>query len=127
MLRKGLKIRQLSVYPITLILFVGMLATAGSSQEPAWLQQSRDEARQNGYELISAPELKALYEGGKDFAIVDVRPGYEYRDGHLARAESLEFDLGDRLELKPDKQAALIHLLGPDKQRWIVFYCRSFA
>ena len=126
---KELKTKRLLVYPVTLILVIGILAAAAadSRQQPAWLQQARGEAKRDGYELISAPELKALYESGKDFSIIDVRPEYEYRDGHLSHAKSLEFDLGDKLELKPEKQAALIHLLGPDKQRMIVFYCRSFA
>ncbi|MCX5881636.1 MAG: rhodanese-like domain-containing protein [Deltaproteobacteria bacterium] len=129
MLWMGLKIKRLLVYPVILILVMGTLTAAApdSREQPAWLQQAWNEARQDGYELISIPELKALYESGKDFSIIDVRPEYEYRDGHLPHATSLEFDLGDKLELKPDKQAALIRLLGPDKQRMIVIYCRSFA
>jgi phage shock protein E len=124
-----LKIKRLLVYPVILILVMGILTAAVpvSREQSAWLQQAWNEARQDGYELISIPELKALYESGKDFSIIDVRPEYEYRDGHLPHATSLEFDLGDKLELKPDKQAALINLLGPDKQRMIVIYCRSFA
>jgi phage shock protein E len=123
------KIRRLLIYLMALILVTGILtnAAAGSREEPSWLEQVRDEAKQDGYKLISAPELKALYDTGKDLAIIDVRPGYEYRDGHLPHAKSLEFDLGDKLELKPEKQAALIELIGPDKQRMVVFYCRSFA
>jgi len=129
MLRIGLKIKCLLVSPVilVLVLVLGILTSAGSREEPSWLQQARDEAKNDGYELISAPELKALFESGKDFTIIDVRPEYEYRDGHLPHADGLEFDLGDKLELKPEKQAALISLLGPDKQRLIVFYCRSFA
>ena len=137
MLRIGLKNNRNNFlvwfYPLALIpilvLVLGFLtaAAAGSREEPAWLQQAMNEAKQDGYELITAPKLKALYESGKDFAIIDVRPEYEYRDGHLSNAVSLEFDLGDKLELKPEKEAALIHLLGPDKQRTVVFYCRSFA
>jgi phage shock protein E len=125
----GLKIKRVLVYPLILIPVMGILAAtaSGSREQPAWLQQAWNEARQDGYELISASELKALYESGKDFTIIDVRPEYEYRDGHLSNAKSLEFDLGDKLELTPEKQAALIHLLGPDKQRMVVFYCRSFA
>jgi phage shock protein E len=128
MLWMGLKITCLRVYAVLLILVMGSLApAAGSREQPTGLQQAVDEAKENGYELITAPELKSLYDARKDFAIIDVRPEYEYRNGHLLHAVSLEFDLGDKLELKPDKQAALIHLLGPDKQRLIVFYCRSFA
>lgn len=129
MLNTGLKIKRFPVYPVTLLLVLGIMtaAGAGNREQPAWLQQARDEARQNGYALITAPELKALYESGKVFTIIDVRPEYEYRDGHLPQANSLEFDLGDKLELTPEKQAALINLLGPDKARLIVIYCRSFA
>jgi rhodanese-related sulfurtransferase len=123
------KIKRFLMLHLALALAAGILtyAAAGSREEPSWLGQARDEAKQDGYELISALELKALYDAGKDFAIIDVRPGYEYREGHLPHAKNLEFDLGDRLELKPEKQAALIELLGPDKRRMIVFYCRSFA
>lgn len=130
MRRTGLKVERLPVYPAVLFLVLGILtaAAAGSqAEQPAWFQQARDEARQDGYELITALELKALYDSGKDFTIIDVRPGYEYRDGHLSQARSLEFDLGDKLQLTPEKKAALIELLGPDKQRMIVIYCRSFA
>jgi phage shock protein E len=127
MIGMGLKIKWLMVYPVVLTLVIHTAAAAGSREEASWLQQARDEAKQDGYELISAPELKALYESGKDFTIMDVRPEYEYQDGHLPRAVSLEFDLGDKLELNPDKQAALTNLLGQEKQRMIVIYCRSFA
>ncbi|MBI5590927.1 MAG: rhodanese-like domain-containing protein [Deltaproteobacteria bacterium] len=129
MLSMEFKIKWLPIYPVILILMMGILtvASAGSREQPTWLQQARDEAKQDGYELITAPELKALYESGKDFTIIDVRPEYEYREGHLPHAKNLEFDPGDKLELNLDKQAALIHLLGPDKGRKIVFYCRSFA
>jgi phage shock protein E len=129
MLRIGFKIKCLLASPVILVLVLGILTAAGanSREQPAWLQQARGEAKQDGYELITAPELKALYESGKEFTIIDVRPEYEYRDGHLPQAKGLEFDLGDKLELKPEKQEALIRLLGPDKQRLIVFYCRSFA
>lgn len=125
----ALKIKRLLIFQMVLTLAAGILsdAAAGSREEPSWLGQTRDEAKQDGYELISALELKALYDSGIDFAIIDVRPRYEFRDGHLPHAKSLGFDLGDKLELKPEKQASLIDLLGPDKQRKIVFYCRSFA
>lgn len=119
-------IKHAAVY--SLLLLMGALTFVyGGQKPPVWLQQARDEAGEDGYHLITAPELKILYESGKDVTIVDVRPEYEYRNGHIANARNLEFDLGDKLELKPEKQKALIDLLGPDKQRQVVFYCRSFA
>jgi len=133
MLWSRLKGKSILVYPEILILALASMgplnaaAVSNPEQPAAWLQQARDEARQDGYELISALELKTLYESGKKFTIIDVRPGYEYQDGHLPHAENLEFDLGDRLEVKPEKQESFIKLLGPDKDRLIVIYCRSFA
>jgi phage shock protein E len=127
MLKTGIKITYLLVYSVLLTLVPGILTSADSREEPSWLQQARDESKKDGYELISAPELKALYESGKDVTIIDVRPEYEYLAGHLSKANSLEFDLGDKLEMKPEKKSSLISLLGPDKQRLVVFYCRSFA
>jgi phage shock protein E len=131
MRRMGLKVERLPVYPAVLFLILGLLtvvaASSSQAEQPAWFQQARDEAGQYGYELITAPELKALYDSGKDFAIIDVRPEYEYREGHISQAKSLEFDLGDKLQLTPEKKAAFVELLGPDKQRMIVIYCRSFA
>lgn len=124
----GRKITCLPVTPVIFFLVMGILtAAAGSREEPSWLQQAQSDARKDGYELIGIPALKALYESGKDFMLLDVRPEYEYRQGHLSQAASLEFDLGDKIDLNPEKQTALVQLLGPDKQRWVVFYCRSFA
>lgn len=126
-MRAGPRIKRVLVYPVILMMGILTHAYGGGPEHPTWLHQAREDAKKDGYELITAPELKTLYESGKDVTIVDVRPGYEYRDGHLPQARSLEFDLGDTLELKPEKKAALTDLLGPDKQRMVVFYCRSFA
>ena len=40
-------------------------ADDGQNHQPAWLQQAREEARQDGYTLISIHELKALYDSNK--------------------------------------------------------------
>jgi 3-mercaptopyruvate sulfurtransferase SseA len=127
MMRAEPRIKRVLVYSVILITGILTHAYGGGPDHPTWLHQAREDAKKDGYELITAPELKTLYESGKDVTIVDVRPEYEYRNGHIANARSLEFDLGDKLELKPDKQKVFIDLLGPDKQRQVVFYCRSFA
>lgn len=89
-------------------------------------ERAKEEAKREGYFLVTYESLKTLYDSKADFMIVDVRPCYEYKDGHLPKAVNLEFDLGDRLGIKPEKREAFEKLLGPDKDRLIVIYCRSF-
>ncbi|NIR14240.1 MAG: rhodanese-like domain-containing protein, partial [Desulfobacterales bacterium] len=68
----------------------------------------------------------SLYQSGKDFKILDVRPDYEYERAHLPQAANLEFHLGERLTLDPAKRKEFEKLLGSNKDRTIVIYCRSF-
>lgn len=118
----------LPVCAMVLLVVLGVFRLAvGTEQPEEWLQDARIEAKQDGYQMMSSPELKTLYDSGKKFRILDVRPEYEYRNGHLPLAENLEFDLGDKLELNKDKQTAFLKLLGADKEELIVIYCRSFA
>jgi len=102
------------------------LSSPVCAETPVWLKQAADDADKGGYALIRPDELKALYDSGKDFLIVDVRPDYEYKGGCLPKAANLEFDLGERLSIRPDKKKEFVRLLGPDKKRMIVLYCRSF-
>ncbi len=93
---------------------------------PLWWEQAEAEAEREGYDLIALDDLQGLYDSDKDFLIVDVRPDYEYKSGHLPNAANIEFHLGERLALDDLKRKAFEDLLGPDKNRTIVIYCRSF-
>lgn len=129
MIYRTIRIEWLSIL-FAMLMTLTETATAaddGRNQQPAWLQQAYIEADQDGYSLITIPDLKGFYDSGKEFTIIDVRPEYEYTEGHLPNAISFEFDLGDKLELKPDKKTKFISLLGSDTCRTIIFYCRSFA
>ena len=119
------------LYNITIIRFllVIFLLRAGitiAEEQPLWWEQAEAEARREGYDLITLDELESLYQSGKDFIILDVRPDYEYKRAHLPKAANLEFHLGERLTLDPAKQKEFEKLLGPNKDRTIVIYCRSF-
>lgn len=94
---------------------------------PVWWDQAKKTAARDGYGLISLQELDRLYDNKTVPLIIDVRPHYEYEDGHLPGAVNLEFHLGDRMELKPEKAAALKKILGPDKSRPVIIYCRSYS
>ena len=105
----------------------GLSPEATASERPLWWERAKAVSSRAGYTLINIDELRALYESGKDFLLVDVRPAYEYRDGHLPKAVQLEFDLSEQSSLKPDKSQQCVELLGPDKNRAIVIYCRNYS
>jgi len=124
--RPGRPICLLAIARAMLVALAVLTSTAMAADRPSWWDGAASEAKAEGYGLITAEELNDLSDTNPDLLILDVRPDYEYRAGHLPGAVNLEFDLGDRLELKPDKRAAVKKLLGPDRNRPIVIYCRSF-
>ncbi|MCB2228154.1 MAG: rhodanese-like domain-containing protein [Desulfarculaceae bacterium] len=93
---------------------------------PAWWAQAKAQADQYGYGLIDDAGLDKLLASDKDFLLLDVRPDYEYAQGHIKGAKNLEFHLGDRLTLDPAKAKRFEALAGPDRGRLLVIYCRSF-
>ncbi len=102
------------------------LAAPGATGHPGWWGQMEAEGKEGGYQIIDEAVLKALMDSGRDFVLLDARPDYEFQRGHIPGAVNLEFHLGDRLELNPAKARALEKLLGPDHDRLVVIYCRSF-
>lgn len=115
------------ILPIYCLAFSLCLITPAMSEElPSWWDQLSDEAQKESYSLLSLDGLNRLYELDEQFLIVDVRAHYEFDEGHLPDSVNFEFDLGDKLKLKPEKKKAFLELLGPDKNKKVVFYCRSF-
>ncbi len=117
--------RLFSITFSVIFLFFFTTPTFGKDM-PLWWEQAEAEARRGGYDLLTLDELESLYQSGKDFIILDVRPDYEYKRAHLPRAANLEFHLGERLTLDPAKQKEFERLLGPNKDQTVVIYCRSF-
>lgn len=116
----------LSIQSVTFIILL-LFTHVHTEEFPAWWKQVYDEAQIESYSLITTGDLKKLYKSEKQsFLVVDVRTSYEHAEGHLPGAVNFEFDPGDKLQLKPGKKEAFLKLLGPDKDRKIVFYCRSF-
>ena len=116
----------ITIIPFLLVIFLLRAGITIAEEQPLWWEQAEAEARREGYDLITLDELESLYQSGKDFKILDVRPDYEYKRAHLPKAANLEFHLGERLTLDPAKQKEFEKLLGPNKDRTIVIYCRSF-
>ncbi len=79
------------------------------------------EARSGGYRIITTQELGSAYSRNPgEYFLVDTRQEWEYRTGHIAGAVS--FPMEPTWWSRWRKAAALKELLGPDRERRIVFY-----
>ncbi len=103
---------------------MGVLARADENE--VWWASAQAEARRDDYRLIDDDGLKRLVDDKADIVLLDARADYEFEAGHIPGAANLEFDLGDDLDLSPEKRRALAALMGPDRDRLLVIYCRSF-
>lgn len=82
------------------------------------------ETVRGGYGIVTTQELKGWIDQKKDMLIVDTMP-YEasYKKQHIPGAVNLEFPIPEMTKLDDKTKTALEKLLGPDKNRVIVFYC----
>ncbi|MGD9041062.1 MAG: rhodanese-like domain-containing protein [Desulfobacteraceae bacterium] len=79
------------------------------------------EARRGGYQLISTDELWARYNKERQsLLLVDTRQEWEYRTGHIKGA--VLFAMEPTWLSRWRKKGELGTFLGPDKDRFIVFY-----
>jgi hypothetical protein len=79
------------------------------------------EAKTGGYRIITTQELSDRYRNdAKNLLLVDTRQEWEYRTGHLKGA--VNFPMEPTWWSRWRKSAALETLLGPEKDRTIIFY-----
>lgn len=104
--------------------FLAQPSTA--SENEVWWDSAVKDAERDGYKLIDTKDLAQLLNSDSEAIIIDVRADYEHEAGRIPDSENLEFDLGDRTDITKEKKAAFVELLGENKQRRIVIYCRSF-
>ncbi len=79
------------------------------------------EARRGGYQLISTEELWSHYsKDPQSLLLVDTRQEWEYRTGHIKGA--VNFPIEPTWLSRWTKKGDLETFLGPDKNRFIVFY-----
>jgi hypothetical protein len=88
--------------------------------ETKW-EDVQAEAEKAGYRLITTKELKEQYEKNpRDMLLVDTRQEWEYRTGHIK--DAFNFSMEPTWWSRWRSKSALEALLGPDKNRFIVFY-----
>jgi hypothetical protein len=87
----------------------------------ATMDEVRAEAAGGGYRLISTEELGKIYsQPPANFLLVDTRQDWEYRSGHIKGA--INFPIEPTWWSRWRSQGRLSALLGPDKDRLVVFY-----
>ncbi len=119
--RLGVVLSSLAVAVLAAMPFIAVAA-----EPPTWWAEAVREGERKGYRVITLEDLAALSQAEEDLLLIDARPSYEYRAGHIPGAVNMEFHPGDKLQFPPEKRARLKKLIGPDKDRPVVFYCRSF-
>ncbi len=79
------------------------------------------EGQRGGYRLITTGELWERYQkGSRDLLLVDTRQEWEYQTGHIAGA--VNFPMEPTGWSRWRKKGDLESFLGPDKDRFLVFY-----
>ena len=108
----------LAVTATFFILWYLQLPAPEISSSPAQVQA---EAQAGGYRLIDVDALAAWYGSEREkILLVDTRQEWEHRAGHIQGSVNFPVEPGwwDRWR----KKNALKTLLGPDKDKSIVFY-----
>jgi len=82
------------------------------------------EVERGGYKIVNTQELKKWIDEKKPMLLIDTMP-YEasYKKEHIRGALQMEFPIPEMTSIDDKKKAELEKLLGPDKNRLIVFYC----
>jgi len=76
------------------------------------------------YRLVSVPDLKKWMDEKKDMLIVDTMPFQDsYKLKHIPGAVQMEFPIPEMNQIDDKKKEEFLKLLGPDKDRTLVFYC----
>ena len=82
------------------------------------------EVARGEYLVVKTDELKKWMDEGRSMLIVDTMP-YEasYKKQHIPGAVQFEFPVPEVTGMEDGPKAEFEKLLGPDKERLLVFYC----
>ena len=122
--------RRLFVILISAIFVIGFAGTclAASGTKELDIEKSAvtfaREVERGGYKIVTTQELKSWIDQKKDMLIVDTQPyDASFKKQHYPGAVNFELPRPEMTKLDDKTKSALENLLGPDKNRVIVFYC----
>ncbi len=127
MVRNGLVLA--GILALVLGLVAGGEALAGRADYPEKAKEIiavtfAKEMMEGGYKAVTAEQLKKWVDEKKPMLIIDTMPlEASYKKQHVPGAVQMEFPIPEMKEMDDAKKAEFIKLLGPDKDRLIVFYC----
>lgn len=82
------------------------------------------EVERGDYKIVATQELKKWIDEKKPMLIVDTMPfEASYKKQHVPGAVQMEFPIPEMTKIDDKTKADLQKLLGPNKDRLIVFYC----
>ncbi len=122
-----------STLVILLVTIIGLGLTqpglAGKADVPEKIKEIvavnfAKEMMRGGYKAVGTGELKKWIDEKKPVLIVDTMPfEASYKNRHIPGAVQIEFPIPEMKDLEGRKKSEFLKLLGPDKDRTIVFYC----
>jgi hypothetical protein len=111
----------MSILSVTAVLTVLWLTHGAVAPREATWDDVLAEAKSGGYRIITTQELGAKYlQDPDELLLVDTRQEWEYRTGHIKGA--VNFPMEPTGWSRWRKADALKDLLGPDKDRKVIFY-----
>ena len=81
------------------------------------------EVERGGYKVVTTQELKSWIDQKKDMLIVDTMPADNFKKQHIPGAVNFLFERPELTQMSDKMRADFEELLGPNKDRTIVFYC----
>jgi hypothetical protein len=115
--------KRLGLPVLAITLTVGVLwftNRAVTPKQPTW-DDVVVEAQEGGYRLISTDEVRQRYEADfQSILLVDTRQEWEFAMGHIKGA--VNFPMEPTAWSRWQKKGKLGEALGPDRNRFIVFY-----
>lgn len=126
MLKKALIMASVFAVAFCFVCPRGSLAAWGSQEldtEKIAVTFEKEVAR-GGYKIVTTEELKKWIDGKKEMLLVDTMPFEDsYKKQHIPGAVNFVLPIPEMTQMDEKTKAAFLKLLGPNKDRLIVFYC----
>ncbi len=122
-----------SIFLLSSLAFLAAWGALGCGQAPTGGKELEtekaavslvQEVARGGYQVIPTPVMKEWLDQKKPMLVIDTMPLEDsYKKQHLPGAVQFEFPIPEVKEMDAATKAKFEQLLGPDKDRTLVFYC----